>query len=112
MARVASAVLRIKGGPEDGRMIFLSAGYTRIGRVPPSEVLIDDPGVSRQHANILAGADGYWITDLSSSNGTYVNGVRLGKEPRRLESRDVIQVGAVDSEIRLVFMKSQETVGF
>ena len=110
MASVSPAVLRIRGGPEDGRMIFLSGGFTRIGRGTPNEISIDDPGVSRQHATIRGAPDGYWITDLGSRNGTLVNGVPVGQEPRRLENRDVIQVGAAEDDIHLVFMRSQETL--
>ena len=92
-------------------MKFLSGGQTTIGRAETSDVVIDDPGVSRSHAAIRGDASGYSISDLSSSNGTYVNGIRLGSEPQKLENRDIIQVGAVNDDIQLVFMKSQETIG-
>ena len=80
----------MKGGPGDGNTIMLSLGITVIGRTQPNDIVVDDPGVSRQHASIRGDACGYSITDLSSRNGTFVNDERLSAEPRQLRNWDKI----------------------
>lgn len=62
--------------------------------------LADDPELSRHHAQITRDASGdYSITDLSSSNGTFVNGVRL-EAPARLAPGDSIEVGGTTLVVR------------
>ena len=85
----------VKGGPGDGNTIMLSLGITVIGRTQPNDIVVDDPGVSRQHASIRGDASDYSITDLSSRNGTFVNDERLSAEPRQLRNWD-----KVDSLVR------------
>lgn len=69
-----------------------------IGRSPQSDVFIDDTSVSSTHCVIesIGGADGdapteYYVRDLGSTNGTYVNVDRI--ERRRLNHEDVLRVG-------------------
>jgi pSer/pThr/pTyr-binding forkhead associated (FHA) protein len=102
------AALLVKGGPDDGNTIMLSLGTTVIGRTPPNDIVVDDPGVSRQHASIQGDAEGYSITDLDSLNGTFVNDQRLGKEPYRLRNWDRIQLGGLDTH--WVFMETEGTI--
>jgi transcriptional regulator with XRE-family HTH domain len=53
-------------------------GPVTIGRVPPARILVDDPRISSRHARVDA-LSGHWvITDLGSTNGTYVDGHRIG----------------------------------
>jgi hypothetical protein len=53
-------------------------------------------GVSRRHARLLHGDDGWLLEDLSSTNGTYVNGVRLApNEPTGLHGGDSLQLGSL-----------------
>jgi len=62
--------------------------------------LADDPELSRHHAQVTRDATGdYTITDLSSSNGTFVNGVRL-EAPMRLSPGDSIEVGGTTLVVR------------
>jgi pSer/pThr/pTyr-binding forkhead associated (FHA) protein len=73
------AVLLVRGGSGNGSTIALPEGMTMIGRAPLNDVILDAPGVSRQHAGLqhagLRGdRDGSWIADLGSRNGTFVNG--------------------------------------
>jgi pSer/pThr/pTyr-binding forkhead associated (FHA) protein len=54
----------------------------------------DDPELSRHHAQVTRPADGaFTIEDLSSTNGTYVNGARV-EEPVRLAPGDIVDLGA------------------
>ena len=64
-----------------------------IGRAPLNDIVIDNPVVSAQHAMLLKVGDIYWLKDLNSTNGTYINGllVTYGE----LKDADTIRFGAV-----------------
>jgi pSer/pThr/pTyr-binding forkhead associated (FHA) protein len=79
-------------GPESGRQFPLGEGFTLIGRQLNANIYLDSLAVSRQHAKILCSEHNYFIEDLNSSNGTYVNGQRIrGRIP--LTERDTVQIG-------------------
>lgn len=62
----------------DGRMEWLDKGACTIGRAASNSVILDLPGISRNHAVVQPGPGGsHLIADLHSTNGTYVNGLRL-----------------------------------
>jgi pSer/pThr/pTyr-binding forkhead associated (FHA) protein len=65
----------------------------RIGRGPLNDVVIDNPVVSVQHAMLLKTGDSYWLKDLNSTNGTYVNGLLFTYG--ELKDGDTIRFGAV-----------------
>ena len=64
--------------------------------------------MSRQHATIRGDASGFWISDLGSSNGTFVNGSRVNQEPQKLRNWDRIELGGMP--MHWVFMESQDTI--
>ena len=68
----------------------LSRAVTRLGRGSDVDVRIDDPGVSRHHAEILLGRE-VVLRDLGSTNGTYVDGVQVGEVV--LHDGAVVQLG-------------------
>jgi hypothetical protein len=73
----------------------LSKDEVTIGSAPNNDVIIEDATVSRRHARLtlVAARDEYQITDLGSTNGTYVNGRRvLGAAPIR--KGDEMRIGA------------------
>ena len=110
MASAQEAILLVRGGPDEGSSIDLRAGMLIIGRAPLNDIVLDQPGVSRQHAVIRGDPEGYWLADLGSRNGTYVNGENVGVEPRRLSNFDRIELGGTNTTVRWVFMESQATV--
>lgn len=64
-----------------------------IGRLPNAEVSLEGAGISREHAQILEEAGQYYLTDLESDNGTFLNGVRLSpKQKRVLRHHDQIGI--------------------
>jgi len=86
--------------PPAAEQVFLVGGGARheirgaiavIGRSKECDVAVDDASVSRRHAEVRAGPDGYWIVDLGSTNGTEVNGKRVDRV--RLEPGDVVTLG-------------------
>jgi len=76
----------------DGRRLTLGTEPLRIGRLPDCLISLSDPQVSRHHAEVRPGHDGYEVVDLGSTNGTLVNGVVVKEHP--LRDGDVILVGA------------------
>ncbi len=68
-------------------------GACFIGRPPSNHLVLPDPRVSRRHAIIHAHRPGeVWLVDLGSSNGTYLNGRRIG-QPCRLNDQDRLEIG-------------------
>jgi hypothetical protein len=62
-------------------------------------LLIHDEAASRRHVTLTPGPDGLFVTDLGSSNGTFVNGEQLTRRPARIGPGDVVRVG--DTEISI-----------
>lgn len=67
--------------------------FNLIGRGDEATIRIDDAGVSRQHATIRREGGHFWLVDLGSANGTYVNDTAL-TSARVLRDGDRIQFGA------------------
>jgi FHA domain/zinc-ribbon domain len=84
-------VLIVKRGPNAGSKFWLDTDVTHIGRHPDSDIFLDDITVSRRHAEIRRGSDGFSLHDVGSLNGTYVNRERV--ERADLRSGDEIQIG-------------------
>lgn len=61
-----------------------------IGRGPGAALCVDSRSVSKSHAELLLTGDELWLRDLNSTNGTYVNGERIGS-PTRLSQGDLVQ---------------------
>jgi hypothetical protein len=79
------------GGGMAGQSFQPDEGTTLIGRSPECDVFLDDVTVSRDHALIVRRNGGFWLDDLGSLNGTYVNRRRI--DSHRLEDGDELQVG-------------------
>ncbi|MGE5593852.1 MAG: FHA domain-containing protein [Betaproteobacteria bacterium] len=86
--------LEVESGPgvPSGGERFALGAVTVLGRAPDSDIVILDPYVSARHAEIVFGKSGFFVRDLGSVNGTYVNGRRLGRE-RRLQKGDRLELG-------------------
>ena len=85
--------LRVTSGPGVGKSFSLdSSGSMKFGRLDTNHfVLTDDSGISRQHFEILFENGKYWIRDLNSRNGTYLN--RRAVLTSELNSGDEIRAG-------------------
>lgn len=92
----ASLILLIKG--QEKEIYFLTKDATTIGRLEGNDIIIPDPSVSRHHAEIRRENDNFFVLDLDSTNGTWLNGKRISKTPVRDGAR--IGLGKVLLEFR------------
>ncbi len=92
IASHGSAALIIRqGGNRVGESFPLEGDRMTVGRRPDSDVFLDDVTVSRDHALIVRRSGAFWLDDLGSLNGTYVNRRRI--DSHRLEDGDELQIG-------------------
>ena len=88
-------VLRSPSLEAGGEFVVDSAPLT-IGRGGQNDLVLDgDEFASARHARIESRRDGVWVTDLASTNGTFVDGQRI-EGGRRLEPGEVLRVGETD----------------
>jgi PAS domain S-box-containing protein len=69
--------LKFLNGPLVGQIVPLKAGANRVGRAQNCDVQVAVPGVSKEHLELMVAADKILLNDLQSSNGTFLNGVRI-----------------------------------
>jgi hypothetical protein len=74
-----------------GERVVLGEYVLSVGRAPECNIVLADPNVSRNHGEIRPKGRGYVVVDLNSTNGTRVNGVRVGEH--ELVDGDEIQFG-------------------
>ncbi len=101
---MASYKLIARRGPRAGEIFELESQTIIVGRDATADISINDPEVSRNHCRLIL-ESAYYIQDLGSTNGTFVDGQRLGGEPIRLVDGQIIQLG---SNVTLLF--KDETV--
>ena len=98
-------MLRVKDGPDKGAQITVARSRITLGRSAVNDLVITDTSVSGTHAEFIIGEGGVQIHDLDSTNGTFVQGIRirqawlepgmavkLGKTEVELLSADEVQV--------------------
>jgi pSer/pThr/pTyr-binding forkhead associated (FHA) protein len=87
----------------DGRMLWLDGGLCTLGRAAGCTHLLEFPGISRSHAMLQPGpGGGHLVADLRSTNGTYLNGVRI-EQVSPLRDGDRLELG----DIALVYRCQQ-----
>ncbi|WP_437034627.1 FHA domain-containing protein [Streptomyces sp. enrichment culture] len=92
--------LHVVAGPDAGGVHLLHGGEIRIGRSADADVPLDDPDVSRLHCAVTVGPDGrVSVADLGSTNGTTLDGRRVGPRPVRFAPGALLRIG--ESALRL-----------
>jgi hypothetical protein len=86
-----TALLVAVRGPNRGARFLLDRDVVTVGRHPESDIFLDDITVSRRHAEFRRDTQRFWIHDVGSLNGTYVNGSRA--EDQLLSTGDEVQIG-------------------
>ncbi len=87
--------LVITSGDRQGSFVIVTKKAMICGRDSTVDLQTDDPRVSRKHFEILQVDSAFWIRELQSRNGVYVNGTRISGE-QNLRSGDKIRVGGTD----------------
>ncbi len=84
--------LNMKTGPTPGKIIPLDKAEFMIGRDLVNDIVISDADVSRKHARLVQQGESWLLEDLASTNGCFVNGVRL-TAPQLLKPGDRVRLG-------------------
>lgn len=90
-ARPVPAKLTVEEGVSAGMSVTLRP-VTTAGRADNNPMILDDPFASTHHAMFLWRENAWWLEDLESHNGTFLNGERILK-PTQLISGDRIRIG-------------------
>lgn len=83
--------LTIVAGPEEGHDFSFERVQITIGRTIDNDIVLPDPGISRQHLSIRDKGGAYIVKDLGSSNGTLLNGKKITEEV--IKAGDIITAG-------------------
>jgi adenylate cyclase len=107
----AICTLTIRGADGRESKISLVDGRSyRVGRAEPADLCLDDPSVSRMHALFSVSNTGVVVSDLSSTNGTFVNGRRV-EIPVDLKAGDLVDIGSFKLSIQLHAESAVEAAG-
>jgi Protein of unknown function (DUF3662)/FHA domain len=79
----------------DGRRLLVAPAGATIGRSRDCDIVLDDAGISRRHAEIRPGPDGWTIEDLGSTNGVIVNG-EVVRRAQLLRAGDRLELGSTE----------------
>ena len=82
------------------REYLVSEVERSIGREAVNDIVIDDAEMSGRHAKIRFRGEGFWVEDLNSTNGTFVNGDRIF-EPTFLHDEDLLKMGRTLLQLKL-----------
>jgi len=93
------AFLYVERGPGAGQLVPIRQGVLLIGRASTSGLRLQHPSISRRHAQLHRKGERFFIRDLASQNGTYVNQVRLDKE-LEIFPGDEIVMGTAQLRVR------------
>jgi outer membrane protein assembly factor BamB len=95
--------IRLRGhnGDIDGK-IWESETVFQAGRMAALEIALDDNSVSRRHAEFCPTPNGWQLKDLGSTNGTFINGTRLGAGEYTVRTHDIVRFGNVRFVVEFV----------
>ncbi len=102
--RLEKGVLSVQSGPDKGMTADLEEGVLTLGTDKGSTLCLTDPTVSRSHAEISHTSEGFLLQDLGSTNGTFLDGVRVDRA--YLKDGVTISVG----ESNIMFQLHSETL--
>jgi uncharacterized protein YraI len=100
--------LRMQLGPAIGQVYTMVGNLMTMGRAQDNDIVLDDPQVSRYHAQVIRQGKQIIVEDLGSTNGTFVNGRRI-TGPHVLQPTETIAVGS--SVFSVEGFSAPDTVG-
>lgn len=87
--RVARLVLL---GGSKSREYLISEAERYVGRASGNDIVAEDDQVSGRHMKVLCKGGEFWLEDLGTTNGTYLNGERI-EGPAKLKNEDLVKIG-------------------
>lgn len=90
-------IINFISGPLQNQKMNFSNTEITIGRSEGNLIKLTDNYVSKFHAKIFKQNDTYFIEDLNSSNGTFVNGQKVFKSP--ISNSDIIKIGSSEFQV-------------
>ncbi len=96
--------LEVRSGPDTGKSCVVDRDIVTVGKLPECDLVLTDPTVSRRHLRIARSDQGWLLTDIGSTNGTYLAGVQVREAP--VEAGAVVSAGKVD----IAFVPHRQTV--
>ena len=100
LSRPSGFLLEVLEGPDAGKRFPLTTGTVFLGRQSECELGLEDIKVSRRHATVAYREGEYFLDDLGSTNGTFVNGRRIGRT--KISAGDRVSVGNSVLELRVI----------
>ncbi|MGF1511751.1 MAG: sigma 54-interacting transcriptional regulator [Myxococcota bacterium] len=97
--------LQVRTGPDSGKVCTVDRDVITVGKMPDCDLVLTDPTVSRRHLRITRREEDQWLlTDTGSTNGTFLEGVRVQEAP--------IQEGALltAGKVEIAFVPTREDV--
>lgn len=98
--RAPRGLIILVSGARAGERLDVGAQPITVGKGPSTLQITDDPTVSTRHAQIHADSAGFVVTDLGSTNGTFVNNQRI-TQPTRLSDGDLVRFGNTQIKFRI-----------
>jgi hypothetical protein len=96
--QAARRALLLLETPEGPHPIPLESTFLTIGRGLNNDIILEDTRVSRHHAQLRYKNRRFWVTDLNSTNGSYINGERISEAD--LRTGDVLSLGGLELTFR------------
>lgn len=93
------AFVYVERGPGQGQLVPVRQGVTVIGRASVAELRLQHPSISRRHAQIVRKGEFFYVKDLGSQNGTYVNAQKISSEVE-VHPGDELAVGSALLKLR------------
>ena len=87
------ATVLVRSGFYEGLEVSVDRDWLVIGRGRSADLILAEPTISRAHAAVGYDAEGFFVQDLGSTNGTMVNGAKVQRS--QLKNGDLIQMGVL-----------------
>jgi VWFA-related protein len=94
-----TAIMKVEVGPYSGNNFKISRSGASIGRLDDNSIILKDNNVSKHHAKIIFSNGKFYIEDLQSTNGTYINTKKIINSV--LNNGDVFKIGASEGRFQI-----------